>query len=653
MLRNSIQDYVNTDDLKNKKETLENAVRRTREYLLDIQNEDGCWVGELEADSSVPAGYIPLMYFMEGSVDPVKQAKIVKTVLGDQNEDGSWSTFKGGPGDVNVTVQVYFALKLAGIPAREPCMRKACSFVLSRGGLMKTNTITRIFLALFGQFDYRGTPSIPPEIIFIPDWFYLNIYEFASWSRETIMALILVLNYRPVCPVPSSAGIQELFLEPAAKRRFRPAQPEGIFGWKNFFLAADFILKLREKLPMLGLRKLALRKVEKWVVDHQEEDGSWGGIMLPWIYSLMVLKSIGYENNHPVISAGLKGLDAFIREGPESFKLEPAVSPVWDTAWAVLSLVESGLPPGDPSLLRACRWLLKKQINFRGDWKIKNPRCASGCWSFEYEIRFYPDIDDTAVVARALSCIRMPLEEESQKTRALRRGLFWVCDMQSSDGGWAAFDRDNNKQVLANVPYADFITPLDPTSPDVTAHAVELLGALNRNSPPLARAVNYLKKTQQPDGAWFGRWGVNYIYGTGLVLVSLTAADQSMDQDYILRATSWLIAHQNPDGGWGESCATYDNPALRGQGPGTASQTAWALLGLIAAGKGSSGAVQKGIDYLIKNQNSDGSWTEDYHTGTGFPGAFYLRYDLYRIYFPLLALGHYRAFLEDSNVSIT
>jgi squalene-hopene/tetraprenyl-beta-curcumene cyclase len=389
--------------------------------------------------------------------------------------------------------------------------------------------------------------------------------------------------------------------------------------------------------------------VEKWVVDHQEPDGSWGGIMLPWVYSLMALKSLGYRLEHPVIRKGLEGLAPFLVEDEMTLKMQPATSPVWDTAWAMLALLESGISADHSALVEAGRWMLKQEVLSNGDWKVKNPHTESGCWAFEFSNQFYPDIDDTAVVPRALLSLELTADEEPAKLAAARRGYEWVCAMQSRNGGWAAFDRDNNKQILASVPYADFMTPLDPTSADVTAHAIELAGKVDPKSPMVRRAIEYLRKTQEPDGAWYGRWGVNYIYGTGLVLASLKAAGEDMSQNYIRHAIDWLTDHQNNDGGWGETCETYAVQALKGQGLSTASQTAWALMGLIAGGQASCPSAKRGIHYLLARQNRDGSWNEDLYTGTGFPRAFYLRYDLYRIYFPLLVLGQYRALLEDKN----
>ncbi len=628
------------------KQALQKAIDRAREYLLGIQAREGYCVGELEADASVAAGFIPLMYFMTGSVDPLRCRKVVSYVRSRQNADGSWSTYYGGPGDLSVTVQVYFALKLAGVSAEEPFMQRARRFVLERGGIAGVNTLTRVWLALFGQFDWRGTPSLPPEIMLLPDRFYFNIYEFASWSRATIVSLMVLLAVKPVCPVPDDARLSELYAEPDGRKDYPPHRPERGSGKGRFFLLLDKLFKVWERLPVEPGRGRALRKAEEWIVAHQEADGSWGGIMLPWVYSLMALKSLDYGLEHPVIVKGLKGLESFIIEDGATLRLQPATSPVWDTAWAVMALAESGLPAEHPALVKAARWLLNEEIRIGGDWRLKNPETSPGCWAFEFENDLYPDIDDTAVVPRALRKVRLSPAEERDKAAAIVRGMRWVIDMQSSDGGWAAFDRDNNRELLTDIPFADFMTPLDPTSPDVTAHAVELLGELRPGGSALERALAYLKSRQEPDGAWYGRWGVNYVYGTGLVLAALPVAGEDMGQSYVRRAVAWLEACQNEDGGWGETCHTYEDPALRGRGPSTASQTAWALMGLVAAGEHGSEAVRKGIRYLTDAQEEDGSWKEEAYTGTGFPRAFYLRYDLYRLYFPLLALARYRNALE-------
>lgn len=626
-------------------ERVQEAIARTQGYLRDRQHEKGYWVGELEADASVTAGFIPLMYLLEGRVDPARQRKAVNQVMSKQLPDGSWSTYWGGPGDLNVTIQVYFALKLAGASGDEPHMRLARDWVLSHGGITRSNALTKIWLALFGQYDWRGTPTLPPELVYLPSWFYVSIYDFASWSRETIMALILLLTRKPVFPLPQSAQVSDLFVEPPGKRIAPLGKADRFFSWKKFFLIADRAFKAYERLPWKPGRGTAMRRTERWVVEHQEPDGSWGGIMLPWVYSLFALKALGYKRDHPVMENGIAGLEDFIAEEEYILRLQPATSPVWDTAWTVLALRESGVPADSPGLVKAARWLLKEEIRVAGDWKVKNRGVEAGCWAFEFENDCYPDIDDTAVVPRSLLRVKLPAEDEEYKLRAVGRALRWVTAMQNRDGGFAAFDRDNNRQILAHIPFADFMTPLDPASPDVTAHAMEFLGERAPDGQSLAIALSYIKKEQLPDGPWYGRWGVNYIYGTGLVLTGLKAAGEDMSQEWIKRAARWLELRQNSDGGWGESCNTYDDPSLRGRGQSTASQTAWALMGLLAAREPDS-CIRRGIDYLVRTQQEGGDWIEEPYTGTGFPKTFYLRYDMYRIYFPLMALARYAAALK-------
>lgn len=605
-------------------------------------------MGELEADASVTAGYLPLMFFMTRQIDARRRDRVVNYVKSQQQADGSWSTYYGGPGDLSVTIQAYFSLKLAGVSPEEPLMRRARDFILNRGGITRANVFVKIWLALFGQFNWSQIPSLPPEIIFLPNWSYFNIYEFASWSRATIMALSVVLTLKPVCPVPDSAQLSELYAGPEGNQNYSD-KGEGLFSWRGFFLLLDQLFKAWEKLSVKPGRRLALRKTEQWIIDHQDADGSWGGIMLPWVYSLFALKSLEYPLDHPVIDKGLKGLEGFIIEDSTTLRLQPAVSPVWDTAWTLLALVETDLDTNHPSLGRAAHWLLKEQIRVGGDWQVKNPKTEPGGWAFEFDNDLYPDIDDTAVVSRALFKTRLAEPEEGHKAGAIRKGLSWVLGMQSNNGGWAAFDRNNNNKILEHIPFADFMTPVDPTSPDVTAHAVELMGLLDSSASSLAKGISYLKHCQQPDGAWYGRWGVNYIYGTGLVLAALRAAGEDMTRDYVQRAASWLISCQNKDGGWGETCQSYERPGTRGVSPSTASQTGWAIIGLVAADRAASRSVRRGIAYLLKTQKEDGSWQEDAYTGTGFPRAFYLKYDLYRIYFPLIALGRYRASLAEKK----
>jgi squalene-hopene/tetraprenyl-beta-curcumene cyclase len=620
------------------------AIRNAQNALLRRQHPDGYWVGTLEADASVGAGYLPLLFFLTGRIPDRQAGGIVNHIFSCQLPDGSWASYYGGPGDLSVSVQTYFALKLAGSRPETPQMRAARAFIHRSGGVQAVNTITRIWLALFGQVSWDSVPTVPPELILLPGWLPVNIYEFASWSRATIVAIMAIIALRPVCPVPVSAALEDIAVNgsggPAARlRRWGP------FTWEAVFLHLDRLFKAWERLAFKPLRRTALQRVEEWILSRQEQDGGWGGILLPWVYSLIALKSLGRSAEDPAIRRGIRGLEDFFVEREGGLLLQPAVSPVWDTAWSVIALRESGLPADHPALRNAARWLLGQEIRHRGDWAVKNPRVNPGCWAFEFVNKNYPDLDDTAVVPRALLRVRLEGGEESRKQEAIRRAAAWIRAMQGRDGGWAAFDRDNDRPILAHVPYGDFMTPLDPASPDVTAHVIEFLSELGGGGQAVAEGLRFLRRRQEPNGAWFGRWGVNYLYGTGLSLAAFQVAGERMEQGYIRKAAGWLEACQNPDGGWGESCITYDDPGLRGRGASTASQTAWALLGLSSAAAteqdrlSAERPLARGVEYLLKTQDGDGEWQEREYTGTGFPRAFYLRYDLYRLYFPLLALA--------------
>ncbi|MGQ9477367.1 MAG: squalene--hopene cyclase [Candidatus Bipolaricaulia bacterium] len=621
---------------------LDRAIDRAKERLLSLQYPEGYWWGELESNVTITAEYLLLTHFL-GTRDANRWGKIANYLLEQQREDGTWAIWFGGPGDLSTTIEAYFALKLAGVDPQRPEMERAREFILSRGGLPKARIFTKIWLALFGQWRYEDLPMMPPELVLLPVWFPINIYEFASWARGTILPLTIVLALQPVVPIPESARLEELYPRSQSRKGHYPLPRKRGF-WGSLFFGLDRALRLYERCPWKPLRARALREAERWILSHQEADGSWGGIQPPWVYSLIALKALGYEMAHPVIQKGLQGFENFAIEERGRWRLQSCVSPVWDTALAMLALLDAGLPSDHPALLRAGRWLLKEQIlDSGGDWQIKVKRALPGGWAFEFENDLYPDTDDTAIVMLALLRSGLP---EQEKRRALVRGLEWLLAMQSRNGGWGAFDKDNTKLFLAQIPFADFGALLDPPSVDVTAHILELLGRLgyDRGFKPIRRALAYIKREQEPDdGCWFGRWGVNYIYGTGAVLPALKALGEDLSQPYIRRAVEWLIAHQNEDGGWGETPESYKNPALRGQGPSTPSQTAWAILGLLAAaGEVDDEAIARGIGYLIRAQRADGSWEEPQFTGTGFPGDFMINYHLYRLYFPLMALGRYR-----------
>ena len=618
--------------------SLGQAIGRTQEYLLSLQSREGYWVGELESDVSVTAGYVPFMRFL-GIDIPERERKVVNLLRSTQLSDGGWSSYQGGGGSLDVSVQAYLALKMAGCSTQETFIRRARDFILAQGGVERANTFTKIMLALFGQFDWTRLPTLPPELMLLPSFFPISIYDFASWARATIVALSVIIAYRPIYPLPEGEGVGELHLDTEAPR---PSKPPGLLNWERFFLCTDRLLKIWERSPWKPGRARALREATGWIVAHQEADGSWGGIMLPWVYSLVALKCAGYSSDHPVITKGEAGLEGFILENGSTMHLQPAASPVWDTAYTIIALRDSELAADHPALVRATRWLLEQQALTGGDWQVKRPHAQPGGWAFEFENDLYPDVDDSVLVPTALRMVQLP--EVARKSQAIERAVRWVLSMQSRSGGWAAFDVDNDKELLAHIPFADFMTPLDPVSVDVTAHVVELLGRLgyDQNHSTLRRALHYLRLEQEDDGAWLGRWGVNYIYGTAAVLMALREVGDDMQQEHIRISVRWLKEHQNADGGWGESCRSYEEASWRGIGPSSASQTAWAVLGLLAAGEGGDTAAARGIRYLLRTQRGDGGWDEEVFTGTGFPRAFYLRYHMYPIYFPLMALSRYR-----------
>jgi squalene-hopene/tetraprenyl-beta-curcumene cyclase len=626
---------------------LDDALRLGAEYLLSLQDGDGFWWAELESNVTMAAEHLLLEHFL-GIADARRWSQLCRYLLQHQQEDGSWPIYYGGPGDVSITTEAYFALKLAGIDPERPEMARARQFILDHGGIGATRIFTRLWLALFGQFDWDGFPAMPPEVILFPDRFPFNIYEFASWARATIVAVLVVWAYRPVVAIPPGRGVQELYLDPADAKRIRFKRDRAPFTWRNFFLAADRALRIHERLPWKPLRARALATCERWIVDHQEADGSWGGIQPPWVYSLIALKCRGYENDHPIMKKGIHGLlndFALYRDG--TFTVQPCLSPIWDTCLAVTGLREAGVPADDPRLRRAGLWLLSKEIRGPGDWCVKVKDTPPGGWAFEFANELYPDTDDTAEVLIALRL----LDLDGTTNEPSARATAWLRAMQSRNGGWGAFDRDNDRELMTKIPFADFGATLDPPTEDVTAHVLEWLlldGADPDSDPAVRRGLDYLYRTQEPDGSWWGRWGVNYVYGLGAALPALAAAGEDPDGPRIRRAVRWLVEHQNPDGGWGESCRSYEDPSARGVGPSTASQTAWALLALLAAGETASEATARGIRYLVATQRPDGSWDEPEFTGTGFPRDFMLNYHLYRQYWPLWALGRYRR-LRDGN----
>jgi squalene-hopene/tetraprenyl-beta-curcumene cyclase len=607
------------------------ALASARAHLLSLQRPDGHWRGLLQTNVTMDAEDLLLREFL-GVREPDRTRRAAAGIRARQAADGSWAKFAGGPGDISTTIEAYWALKLAGDHPGAPHMQRAATWVRERGGPRQARVFTHIWMALFGLWPWDDVPALPPELVLLPTWFPLNPYDFACWARQTIVALTLVRAHRPVRPLPFT--LHEL--GPGAPAAVQP--PRSLAA--RVLTALDRLGRLYERHAVKPLRDHAVRAAERWVVQRQEADGSWGGIQPPWVYSLMALQLQGYPLDHPVMRAGLGGLDAFTVDEGGVVWLEACQSPVWDTALAVLALADAGVERDDPALVHAADWLLGRQItDVAGDWALRRPGLRPGGWAFEYHNLNYPDVDDTTVVALALRAVDHPAPERVE--RAMRLAGDWTIGMQSDGGGWGAFDADNTRGACAALPFCDFGEVIDPPSADVTAHAVEFLVA--EHTPSAQRSaeagLRWLAGQQERDGSWYGRWGVNHLYGTWSALCALKAAGVRPDDRRMQRAVAWLERHQNPDGGWGEDCRSYVDPGWIGRGASTASQTAWALLALHAAGRAEGEAAGRGIEWLVQTQREDGSWDEPQYTGTGFPGDFYINYHLYRLVFPVMALG--------------
>ncbi len=625
--------------------SLDVCIDRAVQHLLSQQDKDGFWWAELESNATMAAEHLLLERFL-GTTEPEREQGIVRYLLSLQLDDGSWAIYWGGPGDVSITTEAYFALKLAGVDPECGEMSRARAFIRANGGVGATRIFTKLWLSLFGQFEWSAMPAMPPEAILLPPNAPLNIYKFSSWARATIVAILVVWAYRPVVPIPDEAAIDELYLDPEHRHSIRFSRDRWPITWRNAFLVLDQVLRVHEGLSWKPLRSTALDECERWILDHQEADGTWGAIQPPSVYSLIALRCRGYDNNHPVMQKGLDGfLGDFALKRGDTFTVQPCISPVWDTALAITGLREAGVPADDESLLQAGQWMIAHEVSSLGDWAVTMPGVEPGGFPFEFSNDLYPDMDDTAEVLIALRLLNL-----NSKEAPFERARQWLRVMQSRNGGWGAFDRDNDADFLTQIPFAGFGAMLDPPTEDVTAHIVEAF-ALDSASPDdemMERALDYLWDTQESDGSWWGRWGVNYIYGLGAVAPALVAAGVDPADKRLQQASRWLQQHQQPDGGWGESCETYTNPDLRGQGPSTASQTAWALLALLAIAPPEHPAIVQGIDYLVRTQTDTGEWEEPEFTGTGFPGEFMLKYHLYRVYWPLWALGRYRR-MRDGN----
>jgi squalene-hopene/tetraprenyl-beta-curcumene cyclase len=634
-------------DVQDARVGVPHAIERSCRWFRREQLDDGYWWAELESNATMDAEYLLLTHVL-GARDETIWGGVARDIRDYQRADGSWALYAGAPGDLSTTIECYFALKLAG--DHGPHLDRAREFIVARGGIAGARVFTRIWLALCGEWPWDELPAMPLELVLLPPRAPVSIYRFASWARATIVPLLVLMDERPVRPVPPWATLADL--------RIGRATPRPRDAVDAVFFALDALLRRYARLPWHPLRARGRRAAERWILEHQEADGSWGGIQPPTVYSLMALRTLGHDVASGAIRKGLDGMHDrwMIRRSDGAMRVQACLSPVWDTALAMVALLDANVDPGDAMVRAGAAWLLAKEIRVPGDWCVAVPGVEPSGWSFEFENELYPDVDDTAVVLIALH--RSGKLDAATRARALT----WIFAMQSANGGWAAFDKDNTSRIPALIPFADFGEMLDPPSADVTAHVIEMLGVLGveRSHPAIERALAYLYDEQEPEGSWFGRWGVNHLYGTGAVLPALAAIGEPMDSLAVRRAVHWLIEHQNQDGGFGEGCESYVMRSARGRGPSTPSQTAWALLGLVAANRADSSAAQRAARYLLQSQCHDGHWDEDAFTGCGFPGygageqhrarirqgpelsaGFMLRYHLYRNCFPLLALGRY------------
>ncbi|GAB4166449.1 MAG: squalene--hopene cyclase [Terrimicrobiaceae bacterium] len=621
--------------------TLESALTAAQGNLLRQQREDGHWEAELLVDSTLCSDTVIYLHWL-GDIDKELETKCCDHIRRRQLPDGGWNIFIGGPSEINASVKAYFSLKLAGDSPEAPWMREARANILRLGGIPQMNTYGKLYLALLGQFPWKFLPSIPPEIFLLPNWFLFNLAEMSSWTRAIVAPLTILNHYKPTRELPASMMLHELYPAGMENTNLSLRKDPTFLSWRNFFLRCDRLLKFYNKLPIHPLRKSALKAVEKWMLDRMG-DGSEGlaAIFPSMLNALMALRTLGYPRDHAVVRKAERDFRGLFVEEPGDFRIQPCLSPVWDTAITTIALAESGLPKEHPALDSAASWLEAHEVRFRGDWTVKNPHPEASGWAFEHENKYYPDTDDTMMVLMALRLVR-------PRTEQFERALNWLMSFQCRDGGWAAFDKDVTASWLEHVPFADHNAILDPTCSDLTARVLELLGYIgyDRQSPEVTRAIEMLRRTQETDGSWYGRWGVNYIYGTWQALRGLGAIGQNMDQEWIRRGRDWLESCQNDDGGWGETPESYNFPTLKGRGPSTPSQTAWALMGLCACGDPHRESIRAGVDYLVRTQAEDGSWAENYTTGTGFPCVFYLKYEMYRQHFPLLALATYSKLLN-------
>ncbi len=629
---------------------LDATIARAVESLLSLQHDDGHWVFELEADATIPAEYILLQHYL-GTIEPELDQRIAGYLRAVQGVDGGWPLFFGGAMDLSASVKAYFALKAAGDPVDMPHMARARAAILAHGGARRCNVFTRIMLALWGEVPWRAVPVMPVEIMLLPSWFPFHIDKISYWSRTVLVPLLVLMALRPTARNPRGVTIRELFVEP----------PETVRDWVSpptaspvghAFALLDRLLRLAEPLFPADPRRRAIEKAVGFVTERLNGEDGLGGIFPAMANSVMMFDSLGYPADHPDRATAATALRKLLVLDGERTYSQPCLSPVWDSALACHALMEVGDGRLTPAIRRALDWLEDRQVlDTVGDWAATRPGLRPGGWAFQYANPHYPDLDDTAAVGLALDRF-----DAVRYRPAVDRAAEWVIGMQSRNGGWGSFDADNTHFYLNHIPFADHGALLDPPSADVSARCVGFLAQLGTppDHPALATALAYLRREQEEDGSWFGRWGTNYIYGTWSALAGLNAAGVDSGAPEMRRAVAWLIAKQREDGGWGEAGDSYWPDALRGEAPrSTASQTAWALLGLMAAGEVDNPAVARGIAHLIASQDGDGNWDEPWYTAVGFPRVFYLRYHGYRAFFPLWALARYRRLSLANSRQVT
>lgn len=650
------------------------------DYLKSLQRTDGYWWFSLEANESIGAEFIFLMHYL-GTIETEIQNGIARRIQDVQRPDGTWAIYHDGPACLSTTVECYFALKIAGVDPESDGMRKAREFILKSGGIEATRVFTKIHLAMFGIVPWEAAPAMPAEFILLPTWFPFMIYAFSSWARATIVPLLVFMSNKRTCALPAGCGIDELFANPPEKRNYSFKMIKGVFSWESFFIFFDKCLKYYERHACGKLRNYSINKCLRWINDHIKKTED---IYPALAYGALALKAAGFDASSPEVRKPFEALKMFqqryaisdvpalpeeirddgrtppseLRElGIEPQVAEPeaiestshrtaihqqcCISPVWDTPWAIMALLEAGVPEDDPALLRSGRWLLRKQITeVRGDWAVKNPKARPGGWAFEFENDYFPDVDDTIEVLAVLHRLALPWQE---KSKACELGLSWLLSMQNDDGGWGAFDKNQTLDLVNRIPFSDHGACLDPSSPDIAGRMVEFLAGrrFSREHPAVRDALAYLWRTQEPDGSWMARWGINYVYGTWCVLTGLSAIGWDRNDPRVVRAVAWLESVQRPDGGFGESPEGYRQGRFVPWHRSVPSQTAWGLMGLVAGGAADRPSAARAAEFLLNARNADASWDEMDCTGTGFPIHFYIRYHGYRHFFPLLALARY------------